>query len=272
MDKPSINLVIPGGATHVIGYAGAAYELTHKFQIARLAGVSAGAIVSALLAFDIPAHEAYALFKRLLQNDALLDSSIGAAPRFGKCKWERVAAECDAVFGPKITLGEAHIPLTIVVTDMWTSSPVFLSSETHPKVLLREALAASSAILPIASAQEIASYIPKRLFIDGGFTDNRPDDLYDDCKEPTIVLCLNHDEDHDGKKEDVLPVRPWDFMQAAKAIVRCMLYASGAKKSARADLKEVWIEAKGDGLDFSLDVAEISARWAAGKFAVAAMK
>jgi predicted acylesterase/phospholipase RssA len=262
--RPAVNAVLPGGATHVPTLGGALYALQKHASVLRVAGVSAGALMAIAFAFGIPESRILHILQDLLADEKILDKSVLAAKRFGRCSWRRIPDAVVDMLGKGTTLGESPIPLTIVVTDAWTSRPVYLSSLTTPKVLVEEAAGATSAILPVASMQYLPSYLPKRLYFDGGFTDNFPDQVWDREPEPTVSFSLvGKDVDNDGQ-DDVRPVREWDFDDAAMAVANALTFAASASKSSRDDRVHVPLKTIGSGFDFSLTPAETKARWDAG--------
>lgn len=260
--------VLPGAASHAPDEAGALYELDSVFDILGVAGVSAGAINGAVYAFGLDLHTVSGLYEELLQKDRMLDRSLLAAPRFGMCEWKVVQDQLHKLLGKKTTLGQSIIPLCVVVTDARSSRPVYFSSWATPDVNVGEVVGGSTALIPLASMRYIPSYVPVRLYYDGGFTDNFPNHVFDDRAERTVAFKLiETDRDKDNREDDI-DFHEWDMGGAAASVVRSVTYAASASKTTRDDQLIIPIHLQGSGLDFSLSVQEIRDRIKNGREAV----
>jgi len=261
--KP-IRVCVPGGASHAPTLAGGLYYLDTVYDVVAVAGASAGALSAIAYAFGVPLKDLLRVLTRLLQKDRVLDRSLAATGRYGRCAWEVIGEAVKELVGAHTTMGEALVPLLIVVTDARTSRPVYLSSWATPNVLVWEAAAATSALIPLASMKYIPSYRPGRLYYDGGFTDNNPDHVFDSAPEPTYSFRLaGPDRDGDGI-EDEIDLGEWQFDRAAMSIAKSLTYAPGSSKSRRTDRVCIPLRAKGSGLDFSLTPKEIEDRFKTG--------
>jgi predicted acylesterase/phospholipase RssA len=257
--KP-IRVCIPGGASHAPTLAGGLYYLDTVYDVVAVAGASAGALSAIAYAFGVDLAELTRVLMKLLQKDRVLDRSLGATGRYGRCAWNVIGEAVKELVGAETTLGQALTPLVVVVTDARTSRPVYLSSWATPNVLVWEAAAATSALIPLASMKYIPSYRPGRLYYDGGFTDNNPDHVFDSAPEPTWSFDLvGPDRDGDGQ-DDEIPLGEWQFDKAAMSVAKSLTYAAGASKSRRTDRVCIPLRAKGSGLDFSLTPDQITDR------------
>lgn len=256
-----IDAVISGGASNCVGLASALYELAKKREIARIGGTSAGSICAMAYAFGIPEAKIKYLLEYYLTKDRLLDGSIFNVPSgFGFCSGKAFSAALESVIDKKATLGDAKIPVFVVVTDMYQAKPVILSSWNSPKVSAIEAVVASSSLLPIFCARPITgANTGNRLYFDGGFAKNFAMDVFDDVPDrPTIGLRIK-------TADSIEPVRQWEFLKAAKAVARTMLYSSdNAHMSDKHTARIIDVEGR-DGLDFSLTKDEFDLRWLLGK-------
>lgn len=255
-----LDVVLSGGASNCVGLTAAAFALQKKNRIARIAGTSAGSLGALSIAFGLSADDAKRLFLTWLQQDRLLDGSpLNVPSRFGYCAGESLRKALSSTLGKDAKLGDAFMPVFVVVTDMYESKPVVLSSWDHPNVSAVDAGVASSAMLPVFGAQTIRGLDRgNRLYFDGGFSRNFAMDVFDDVpSRPTVGVRVKN-------KQSVEPVRAWEFLKAAKAVGRAMLYSSdNAYMSAKPNATVIDVDG-GDGLDFSLESAEIERRWACG--------
>lgn len=255
------DVVLSGGASNCVGLASALYALSSKHQICRIGGTSAGSICAAAFAFGLSENKIKDLLEYYLAKDRLLDGNVFNIPsRFGLCSGNALGSALEAVLGKKAVLGDAKIPLFVVVTDMYKAKPTILSSWNTPKASAIEAVVASSSLLPIFCARPINGLdTGNRLYFDGGFAKNFAMDVFDDIPDrPTIGLRIK-------TKETIEPVRQWEFVKAAKAVARTMLYSSDNAHMSDKHLSRVIEVEGGDGLDFSLNKEEFEYRWLLGK-------
>ncbi len=267
---PACFAVSSGGASHAVTLAGGFYRLKRRTKVVGVAGVSAGALVSAALAYGVPAAAVLDLFVELLQGDKILDRRPAheggiLARGWGVCRWEVLRRAVVDMLGAKTTLGDSPIPIVVVVTDGYFKRPIYLSKRDTPHVLVADALAVSSAVWPLAPMQEIPSHfaaIGNRLCFDGGYTDNFPNHVFDEREEPTIGLRLGGD----------CPVadRLEDLDDAACAALEALTWAAQTSKTTRADAVVVDVPTAklGSGFNFNLTPELVRARWTAGEDAI----
>lgn len=268
--------VTSGGASHVATLAGALYALDEVADVTAVGGTSAGALASIGLAFGVPSSTVFKVLTRLLQENRVLDKKItGPLSRgYGFCKWNVIREAVRELVGPAACMGDAVIPLFVVVTDSYTRKPVVISSwnpsTAHVKV--DEAGTATAAVWPIADLQQIPSLgFGNRLYGDGGFVKNYPVGVFDGDHEgvsndPVVGLRLEQDDvDGDGQI-DLTPVR--SPLAAAIAMAEATLNNAGEPDTSRGDFEDVRIRCGGSGFDFDLSDVEIKARWLRGRRAV----
>lgn len=259
------NMIISGGASHGADLWGAALVALTKYRPVRLAGASIGAVTAAGLACGMSPSELQAQLVKFFQKNTLTGGKapIGIRPRViwarggGLNDWSHVAAALKSIFGNK-KMGDVRAPLCIVVSDVYTRRPVYITSTEDPEVLIWEALAASTAVWPVADAQTIPSLgRGNRLYIDGGWSDNCPVTAWGDTAEPNVVLYLAPvDNDHDTLPD---PVRTEGVADILGAALELALYASPAVPGRKQDVL-VPIATQGSGFDFDLTEAEIKRR------------
>jgi len=258
----------PGGAGHALALAGADSALDELGPALGYAGVSAGALIAIARAFGIGHARLQAVLERLLQQDRLLDIAPLRLGDAGLCAWDVVPRTIDELLGRGVTMGEARVPLIVVVTDLDSGAPRYLSSQHTPRVLVSEAARATSAFPGIAPQLTIPSLGTAmspdiRLHTDGGVTDNTADHVWDDRVAPRVALRL-------VGSEPLRRVRHGEPIAQALALFNALTFAPSTLKSRRLDGVVIDVPRVGDGLDFSLSTDEMRARWRAGHAAVMA--
>lgn len=261
-------LALQGGGPEGDRIAGAALAFVafcarHGITVAGVSGSSVGAIVAVLIAFGFSAERILGLLVHYLQHNRMLDPSAKAAARFRLLDWSRIPDLVEKEIGPRATLGQARIPLVICVSSLDTGEPLYLTSWTHPNVLVSEALRAASAVHPrITGAHTIPSLGTKmspdiRRFVDSGWSDNTVDGVFDDdCAR--VAIRLNN---------DATRVRSvWQgggLLDDDLAAFRCALNAASRPKTRRRDGLDI-VLARGAGWDFSKTPEQVRQSWADG--------
>lgn len=260
---PICYAAVSGGASHVATLAGALFRLAERRAVCGAAGVSAGAIVAAALAFGIPGGKVLELLCHLLSGNRVLDRQIGGpfVDGWGLCQWNVIRDEVGKLLGPKTTLGDSPVPLVVVVSDAYFRVPRYLSKRDTPSVSVVDALGTSSQIWPLAPMRPIptwASVVGNRRFFDGGFGDNFPDHVFDEKEEPTVGLRLG------GAPAEAVRLDSLD--DAAFAALETMTYAAQQSKTKRDDGLTVDVDTTGlgSGFDFDLSPEVTRARYARG--------
>lgn len=254
-----VDLVVQGGGSNVVGLAAAALELRTKARIARVAGTSAGGLVALALAFGVDPVRLRAMLEHYLQANRLIDGDLGCfLSRFGWCRGDVLRKAVRDLIGEGARLGDAQLPVGIVVGDLFTRSPRVLSSWDTPEALVEDCAVATSAIPGVFATQTIRGIgAPTRLHVDGGVSMNFALDLFDDVPDrPTIGL-----RPAPGPGDQPRPVK--DLLAYLMALASLRQWASdNAYRSSKAH--RVIDVPGGDGLDFSVSVGEIHRRWEAG--------
>lgn len=258
-------VVVAGGAAHIKELAGAMMGFQEKREVLGCAGTSAGALVAASTAFAISKDTVERTLLSVLQDNALLDFSPLAWFKYGICSWEVMKDVIEDVWGSDARLGDANIPLAVIVSDLETRKPRTFSSWETPHVRLAETLAASSAIPFLVAAQTIPSAgtitgNSKRLFCDGGIADNFALDTFADKEEPTVGLCLYGQVDSTPKPIKSLT----DYI----ASVASLALWESADISARRDDRVIALKSNGGGFDFDQTPAQIKEGIEHGKIQV----
>jgi predicted acylesterase/phospholipase RssA len=259
-----VDVVLSGGASNCVGLAAALYRLSKRVKIRRIGGTSAGGLCATAFAFGLTEQETKKLLSFYLEKDRLLDGNIFNIPNtFGFCSGNVLAKAIESIVGKKSKIKNADIPMFVVVTDMYQSKPTVISSSTHPDACIIDAATASASLIPVFCARPIEGLnTGNRLYFDGGFAKNFAMDAFDDVPErPTIGLRV--------KNENFIePVRQLEFLKAAKAIARTMLYSSDNAYVSSKHSSRIIEVVGGDGLDFSIDKEEFQRRWSLGQKAV----
>lgn len=265
--KEQVDCVIAGGASHVAALAGACTELSNELDIVRVGGASAGAIRAAGQAFEVNVGVMKELMHKVLVNDYLKDKSWWPLDRFGVYNGDNLYAALKSVFGDK-TMGQARIPLKIMVCDLWTRHPTAIDSTDpqHARLKVADVLRCSAAIPVFFKAWKLPEIWGNRLFVDGGTAANFAMSMFDDSDRRTVGLRL--------KPEPLDDVRPVTGLESfAEAVAALVTWASdNAYISSKHYANVVLVPQLGSGLDFALTPKLIDARWQAGVDAVQGAK
>jgi predicted acylesterase/phospholipase RssA len=278
-------LAFPGAASHIATVAGAAIAIEEELERARAqgnpdakvkgtVGISAGAGVGTAVAFGV-LDRLPKVLRHWLQDQRVLDFVPDG--KVGLCAWERIPRLVDELIGPGRKMGEAKVPLAILVADADAAKRgedcvVVLSSWATPDVLVSEAVAAAMAIVPLAPMVRIPSrgtaMTPDiRLHFDCGWTKNVPDDIFDDRAEPTIAMTLRHREPLTGKPTRVTEADP---LAQIEALAGAVSQALNRRNTRRTDGLHIVLDAVGSSLDFDLSPEETSERIQNGRRGVEA--
>ncbi len=176
-NKPRVGVALSGGSALGIAHIGVLKSLNeHHVPIDCIAGTSAGAIVAACYAFDVPLEKItkkagdlswYALSKISFSGMGLVSHAA-----LGKLIGE---------FLRDVNIEESTIPLAIVATDIATGERVIFR-----KGPLIDALMASTCIPGVFIPVEIGG----RMFVDGGLVDNLPMTALEEMKA-TVKIGVN---------------------------------------------------------------------------------
>lgn len=257
----AVDVVLSGGAGNMPCLSEALDVAKRVVRPRRLGGTSAGGLKALFEAFRVPADEQIAVQRELLSNNKLLDASVIALANGSLCRWRVIGETTDRVLGRGARLGDAAIPVFVVVSDLYQRKPLVVSSWEHPDVLVREVASATSAIWPVAAFQTIPSLgTGNRKFFDGGFAKNFAMDVFDDDPTtPTLGITLG--------------VPPGGVFRPARTriaealgVLETMLYSSdhgwlSSKNCSRA----IVIPSDFDGFDFNQSESQFDARRLLGR-------
>lgn len=262
--EQDIDVVVAGGGSNVCGLAGALYTANARRRIARVAGTSAGGLAALALAFGVEEVRFRSQLEGSLDGDRLLDgSAFGIMRRFGWCKGEALRRAAGILVGEFTRLGDAKIPVAVVVADLYERRPRVLSSWGTPDVFAVDAAVATAAIPFVFQAQRIRGIGNDHLYVDGGTVKNAAFDLFDDAPtRPTVGIR--------PRAGRVFPRPVGTIGTYVKAMGSLLLWsADNAHGSSKASSVVVDVDAE-DGLDFSLSPEDVRRRWAAGVTAAGA--
>jgi predicted acylesterase/phospholipase RssA len=252
VQREPIDLVFSGSGTLLPCHIGAWAALRQENKVFRVAGTSGGGIVAAAVAFGWTPDRALKLAKEFLAG-GLLDSSWWFFDRWGVHKWDRIRDMLHKQLPHKMR--EACLNLRVMVVDLETQRPVEINSDTHPDLLVADVLAATSAIPAFAKARKIPGL--EGLFVDGGTSTNFAMGTFDDVPyRRTIGVRLVGTP----KRRQIKSTADW-----AGAVVGAMHDAANKSYVSRkrwADVIEV--HSAGDGMDFTLDEAQVQALYDEG--------
>lgn len=231
-----------------------------QVQIPRVAGTSAGSLVAAGLACGLPTSQMARIAEMVLAGGDILDERAFPFLRsgWGVCAGDRLHSLIRDHLGSGKTLGETKIPLAIVVTDVEAGAPLVLRSDTHPDVLIADAVAASCSIPFVFSARRIAG-LPG-WYVDGGVTANVPGRAWPTVSPGCVSLVVRV-----GSRTPRRQVTgPLSF---ARAIVGAVMGNADWRLVDAVD-EVVDVVVDGDALDFKASDHEVAALHDAGHDAI----
>lgn len=232
MLRPSLYVSIAGGGPAITYLAGAAAAVDARSRVKGWSGASAGSIVAACKAFGVSDETIRDLITSVLSSGKALSFGAGNIPRGGLFDINIVGDLVDLHLGKNAKMGDATTSLVVCVTDLDRAAPLYLSKRSHPKVLVREAVIASSSFLcgvvPAAQIPSLGTELSPdvRLFGDGGLTDNTVDGVWDGKHDERVSLRLAGSSDHPR-------LRPGDVAGILAAIPRALMWAASEHKSIR---------------------------------------
>jgi NTE family protein len=172
-----INIVLSGGGARGVAHAGVLKALIeHDFQIGSISGVSAGAIVGALIAKGLSPDQ----ILDLASKDSFF-RSWNPPFHFGVFRKSRME-QMLAYYFPEDSFSELHTPLFISATNINTSQTDYFSSGELVKPLL-----ASSALPLLFSPVVINGY----QYLDGGMINNFPIEPFVGDPAPLVGIHVN---------------------------------------------------------------------------------
>ena len=266
MNDLDVYASVSGGGPAITYLAGAASSLSARCKVLGWSGASAGSLVAACKAFGIADEAVVRILVEVLSTGKVLNPGLGNIPRAGIFDLEMIGAVVDANIGKSARLGDAHVPLVVCVTDLDKKQPRYLGKHATPRVLVREALIASSSfmcgITPAATIPSLGTDLSPdvRLWGDGGLTDNTVDGVWDAQRESRVALRLaRHDVDtHPSER-----IRDGDVPKILAALPQCLLWGASTWKSRRMDGLDVDVDGANDWA-FKKSETRILGEWADG--------
>jgi predicted acylesterase/phospholipase RssA len=227
-------------------------------------GASIGAVNAAIGSFHVDDKQALDLYVKYLQRNRMLDPTFGSLMKLQLLEWSKIEELSEKIFGKNTRLKDSVSDICIVVSSLDNKCPMYLSNKTHPNVRVAEALKASCAIHPrVTGAQTIPSLGSKispdiRRFIDGGWTDNTADAVFDDLG---IRIAITLEPEPLERVRSVSQGGlPFDDDVAA---FKCSLFASSQLKSKRKDGFELQLK-RGEGWNFNKTEKAVRSSWSFG--------
>jgi predicted acylesterase/phospholipase RssA len=261
MIRPDVYVSIAGGGPAITYLAGGAAAVDARARVLGWAGASAGSIVAACKAFGVSDETIREIITSVLASGKALDFGVANIPRGGLFSLDVIGDLLDLHIGKGAKMGDARTALVIGVTDLDHGCPLMLAKARHPKVLVREAVIASSSfmcgVVPASAIPSLGTEMSPdiRLFGDGGLSHNTVDDVWDHKPEPRVSLAL-------APSDAGVRLRPGDIPGILAAIPRALLWAAGQRRSMRHGL-DVDIDAANDWA-FQKSPARCATEWAQG--------
>lgn len=186
MNQNKINLVISGGGVRAIYAAGVAqYLIENGMQIAQVSAVSGGSVIGAMLAYGYQPIEILNILKSINFKKITKLSFRG-----GLFSAKRFKIILDKIFADK-TVNQLSIPAHIWAIELQSGDLKSFNQE-----LVSDAILASCALYPIFAPYKIDDCD----FIDGGFSNNLPAEIFQSSNCKTIGINLNPKLDISPKK------------------------------------------------------------------------
>lgn len=170
-----IKLVLSGSGTLYPAHVGAVKAMVESgHQIEEVCGVSGGAIVAAAIASGYKVDDLVKLVKQTLpaKNDLIDISLWSLLTKWGLIKGEKIEKMFEKFLVK--TFADVKVPLKIVVANVNTGAPEFLSKETTPNLSIAKAVRASMAIPFVFCPVKLG----QNTYVDGGWVSNFPIDVF----------------------------------------------------------------------------------------------
>jgi len=262
--RPDVYGSVSGGGPAITYLAGAADALDARCRVLGWSGASAGAIVATCKAFGVPSETVLALLVDILESGQALTPGAGNLPRGGVFSLDVIGDAIDKHIGKGARIGDATSGLVVCVTDLDRARPVYLSKHSTPRIVVREAVIASSSfmcgVVPAAVIPSIGTELSPdvRLYGDGGLTDNTVDAVWDHKPEPRVSIRLG-----EAPMDPSARIRPGDVPAILAAIPRALLWAPSQRKSKRTDGLDVDVDAVNDWA-FRKNQQRVEREWSTG--------
>ena len=157
-----LGLALSGGGARGIAHLGVLAALEElELPVARLTGVSSGAIAGVFYAAGFPPRE----ILRLLQSTNVMRLTRPAFSRFGLLHMDAISALLAKHLGSVLRFEDLRLPVTLVATDLMAGESVYFDAGP-----LLPALLASSAVPIVYRPVEYQG----RQLVDGGLLNNLP--------------------------------------------------------------------------------------------------
>lgn len=260
-------LAVQAGGSNVINLYAAAKTIFRRAaklggRPRALIGSSAGAMAVGALAFNVSEERMHAQMEGTLSNNRLLDGDV---LRFAKTGgWSSGQGIYDALtlmIGKETKMGDAAIPVAVVVVDENTSKPMVISSWSNPEVLACDAFAASAMIPFLFESRRIRGLKgpeAKHTFGDGGGIAGLPASFVDGFGCPVVSLKLVS-----KKAEKARPVR--NIVDKLLSWARSLMFASN-NAWVSTNPRSITIEVpEFDGLNFAITRDDAVERRKAGE-------
>lgn len=245
--KKRIDLVLSGSGTLFPCHIGAVCRLTKEVTIARVSGTSGGGLVAAAIAAGWSTKRMMDLSKQVLHGN-MLDRSWWPFDRIGLHNGNKIHRLLATELPGR--LADMDIPWGATAVDLWTRSPVFLSSADYPNMAIADLLRATMSIPFWFKATKIPG-MGDHLYVDGGISENLPMGVWDNIPtRPTIGIRF---QSSIGKS---IPAK--NTKSQVEAVLSSMLDAANHTHISKKHWAHVVsIQTKGNGMDFDLTSKEV---------------
>lgn len=173
-NRPKVGLALSGGSALGICHIGAIKALMeNEVSVDYISGTSAGAVVAAAYAFEVPLEKMIEISRRLSWSNV---SRFGYS-KLGLNSNEPVGEIVEEMIG-KVNIEDARIPLAIVATDIDTGEKIVFR-----KGRVSDAVRASTCI----PAFFVPVKVGRKKLVDGGLVENLPISPLKEMGAETII-------------------------------------------------------------------------------------
>lgn len=269
-DVPSFfSLALMGGGSNVVTLAAFTRRLKSRLnsfgsRIAAVSGSSAGGLVALATAFEVDDDVIENQIEGAVSRNRLLDGSLLLFPfRWNYGAGKELRRNAELLLGGR-KLGEAKMPVVVIVGDRTTGEPVQVASWSHPDVDVVDLACATAAIPRLFKPVKIRGIGDNHEYVDGGTAVNMPAFHLDGLGYPVISATLV------DRSEFVKP--PENVIDEIKNEIRLFGYGRNhGFKSSHKLSRSVEIDAE-DWLDFALTHEDCKRRREKGRWAANYMR
>lgn len=188
-----VAIAVPGGGTNVITFAAMLYAIIRRLHAAGvpvlgIVGSSAGGLACLAAAFAVDEERLQAQLEGACSRNRLISGNpLNLLTRGAWATTAELRRNAELILPPKATLGQAKIPVGVVVGDQWTGAPRVISSWEHPNANAVDAGVVTASIPYVFEAGRIRG-VDDHDCVDGGLSANLHSEAMDRFRCPVISI------------------------------------------------------------------------------------